>query len=254
MLPSRGPIQVTLDDTASRITHCRPTTQVRILRRPDSKTVTTIEEDEKPFDNAQTNSAAQSQQQQQTKPQQQQFLHLNKNPSQDSNYQKRQNCQQKKLNSTWNSNKPEHAASNNKKLLKTYQERADEYAKARLRILGSAFPENEEAAILSNTCGDANKMMNLDNRSTPTSTSSYYNASTSAYASCNSSILMDEQMGRLDAKIDNCLIGDNLALGETSVFTEYNNRGDNRNFRNINNQAGLSSTGCDSNCMGSKAK
>lgn len=254
MLPSRGPIQVTLDDTASRITHCRPTTQVRILRRPDTKPVTTIEEDEKPFDNAQTNSAVQSQQQQ-TKPQQQQFLHINKNPSQDSNYQKRQNCQQKKLNSTWSSNKHEHTASNNKKLLKTYQERADEYAKARLRILGSAFPEDEEAAILSNTCGDANKMMNLDNnQGTSTSTSSYYDASTSAYANCNSSILVDEQMRRLDAKIDNCSTRDNSTLDDTSVFTEYNNKGDNRNFRNINNQSSLPSTGCDSNCMGSKAK
>lgn len=30
-----------------------------------------------------------------------------------------------------------------KNLMKTYQERADEYAKARLRILGSPFPEND---------------------------------------------------------------------------------------------------------------
>lgn len=39
---------------------------------------------------------------------------------------------------------------------KTYQERADEYAKARLRILGSAFPDNDDDGLLSNPVDEAN--------------------------------------------------------------------------------------------------
>lgn len=39
---------------------------------------------------------------------------------------------------------------------KTYQERADEYAKARLRILGSAFPDDDDDGLLTNPVDEAN--------------------------------------------------------------------------------------------------
>lgn len=46
-----------------------------------------------------------------------------------------------------------------KNLMKTYQERADEYAKARLRILGSAFPENDTSLTKSD---EVVRILNLD--------------------------------------------------------------------------------------------
>lgn len=279
MLPSRGPIQVTLDETASRLTQCRPTTQVRILRRPDTKPTATIGDGKQPLDNAQTNNALKSQEkqthhhhQQQVykQPQQQKFLHINKNPSQDSNYQKLQNCHQKRVNSIpiGDSNKHE-AASNNKKLLKTYQERADEYAKARLRILGSAFPENDESISTTNATGGdmmaANKTKNLDvQKSAPSSCISYPSTSFSSSLTSNlsvpssssdaNSIFMDEQIQHLGAKNNYCSNTDNLTLGDqNSVFKEYDNNGDNWNFRNTNKSLS-SSTGCNSNYRGPKAK
>lgn len=51
------------------------------------------------------------------------------------------------------------ASTTNKKPLKTYQERADEYAKARLRILGSAFPENEALSAPNND--DVDRIFNF---------------------------------------------------------------------------------------------
>lgn len=58
------------------------------------------------------------------------------------------------------SNKGDNSASGiTKKLMKTYQERADEYAKARLRILGSAFPENEDTSDIAD---GVDRLLNLD--------------------------------------------------------------------------------------------
>lgn len=245
-----------------------PTTQVRILRRPgnalQSQQKQQYQQPEQPLPQPR-------QQQPQQQSQQQQFLHINKNPSQDSNYQ---NCHQNKLNSTpiWNINNHE-AASNNKKLLKTYQERADEYAKARLRILGSAFPESDESKLTTNTTVvyDGSDMMvvdrtmNLDVQKSAPSPSFPY---TSSYASTtdfpplslpsssySNRTSLDKQTQRLGTKINYCSTTDNslTADGQTSAFTEYDNNGDNRKFRNINNSL-APSTGCNSNHRGPKAK
>lgn len=50
-----------------------------------------------------------------------------------------------------------------KHLMKTYQERADQYARARLRILGSAFPEDEHDGLLNLTNSDeVNRILNVN--------------------------------------------------------------------------------------------
>lgn len=68
-------------------------------------------------------------------------------------------------NST-NINKNDNTASGiNKKLMKTYQERADEYAKARLRILGSAFPEDDDTLALSY---GVDRILNLESQTCTT--------------------------------------------------------------------------------------
>jgi len=55
-------------------------------------------------------------------------------------------------------------SNSNKKSMKTYQERADEYAKARLRILGSAFPDDEDTQT--DDC-NVKRILNLDSKDSP---------------------------------------------------------------------------------------
>lgn len=289
MLPSRGPIRVTIDETSSRITQCRPpagASQVKILRRPGSQPVASSTnlpsedlfdthpklsniDDDNNLAKIKTNGNVTNEESlteaqldatqvtalklhshvhdnifdnDKTAPQpQQHIMHIKRNPSSGSinQQQQLQNCHHQQQISS--SSRINNDGASNKKLLKTYQERADEYAKARLRILGSAFPENDDTL---RNADDINRILNLDVQSASSSSTSYA-------GNCNS-VLIDEQIQRLK-EINSGSTTSNLKLeDEASVVTKNDIEGDNRNFRTSNNS--LTSTGCNLICRESNAE
>lgn len=188
MIPSRGPLQVRLEDTGGPRLQCKPPVQVKILRRPQPVSSATNQTNavatahkldgfaESPFDDdddvttdefSPTNSSSYVSEQQNgtLRPGPLNYstvaaTSIRKIIDSDSSAQistksgaldrtksdKRasNNRSAATMTATTNAVGSGGVSTNNKKPLKTYQERADEYAKARLRILGSAFPENED--------------------------------------------------------------------------------------------------------------
>lgn len=131
MFPPSNPIRVTLDDTANnRPISCKPqsrTAPVKILRRPS------------PTNSSGNINSAQPNYYNHVGPSKTHDLNSVQFPIRTlsgSNQNFAQTEPQLELNRSNNSN--------NRSIVdfrKTYQERANEYAKARLRILGSAFPD-----------------------------------------------------------------------------------------------------------------
>lgn len=163
MLPVRGPIQVTLDDSGSGIQCVKPQAQVRILSRPRVGTLSLENGNNGSLNSTATTSASKIDRNQKI---------ILSSPKQSSSIRPQQQQQSQSQPTTSSQNhpnqlqQPTQPALNhrdgdkaNKKLMKTYQERADEYAKARLRILGSAFPENDDSL---STNDDINRILNLD--------------------------------------------------------------------------------------------
>lgn len=235
MLPSRGPIQVTLEDTGSRPIQCKPPTQVKILRRPkpsavDPKPPTASSQPDstsnhkfnsisltQPSTNNQTSSHSDNlfddrllgeldNQEldfpplpsmattitnhnygaQQTQKGNRNMAHLNgqlerqlKLQDQDHS-QNHHNNDQLHTNHRIQSTGSSGINSNGKNPIKTYQERADEYAKARLRILGSAFPESDQSLVngsdidcgIENGLGSGDRLSNLNFKAALSSSSS----------------------------------------------------------------------------------
>lgn len=194
MIPSRGPIQVRLEDTGGPRLQCKPPVQVKILRRPqpvsstnqtnaapaaatataaaavDNHKAANLDRfAESAFDDVTTDQFSPSfnSSRGQTS-EQQNGTRLNYSTVVAANIRRTNNdtvtrIEQRTPIGRVDQTKPDtnltapnsslavgqgggarSTTNTNKKPLKTYQERADEYAKARLRILGSAFPENED--------------------------------------------------------------------------------------------------------------
>ena len=214
MLPSRGPIQVTLEETGSRAIQCKPPTQVKILRRPKPNAVD--DQPKLPASNSQPGStlnrkldsislnhtstypiSAQTEDlfqdrllgelddqalefpplpsmttttitnqnfgAQQLHKNNQSMDHLNDQLERRLKLQDQQHFQSHHNKQLHSNNRSQSVGSggsnsNGKNSIKTYRERADEYAKARLRILGSAFPESDRSLVNSSdiNCGTEN--------------------------------------------------------------------------------------------------
>lgn len=145
MYPTGAPIRVTLDETSnSRAVSCKPQTtrptQVKILRRPNNNNLGQRDTNKLTPTTTLT-----------TQPQTKDI------PQQLAPY-----LDQAEVTGLIDKNNV--TISNSKK---TYQERADEYAKARLRILGSAFPDTYDSDDEVLADGTAN----LDNESSASSLS-----------------------------------------------------------------------------------
>lgn len=283
MLPSRGPIQVTLDDTGSRIQCTKPPAQVKILTRPrntnttnakangpinsnlETSTITTTNPATQTTNNSSGSSGIISgsilqlassqdcpnnrninnspikssyssacssnissnanQHQQHTQP-----ATSNKNRSSSSSLVEATTTNKHNITSSNNSNK---------KPMKTYQERADEYAKARLRILGSAFPENDDDASLANS-DNVNRILNLD--------PSYSFTSSSASTTQNGPNPLGGSGGggRMAAELN----GGSHSSGIDNFSCCYSSDSNNCRATNSPNNVVISNSGCNSDIRG----
>lgn len=202
MLPSRGQIQVTLDDTGTRRVQCKPPpVQVKILRRPKPLS----DEDSFKKSTHQVSSAnkdsinvfeerlltdGSSKQRQEDGANPDTFAARTKaslGGIKNIGQRSKDNCPLETthsrgyttitsrdassslpFNATQSSTRSFDAQQSNqssnssdqsskRQVLKTYQERASEYAKARLRILGSTFPEYDDPTTDNDAGGNWNR-------------------------------------------------------------------------------------------------